>query len=225
MATNERQIRSALLLGAACVLWLFVAAGGAAAASHSVGTASAKAHRGTGTAAGHWRVDAARSTLGFATVKNVAVGEGHQFSRLSGDISASGLASLNVDLASVDTGIEIRDQRIRELLFEVARFPQARVETQVNMADVLKLAPGQSVLIPLELRLRVREVETTLSTMVRAERLSATRVQVSTIRPVIVNTDALGLTEGVERLRNIAGLQAISPVVPVSLLLSLRLEH
>ncbi len=223
MGTSTRRIGAALLLGAAGVLWLTLAAGGAAAASNSAGASTGKSHRAA--AAAHWRVDAARSTLGFATVKNAAVGEGHQFTRVSGDISATGLASLSIDLASVDTGIEIRDQRIRELLFEVARFPQARVETQVDLADVLKLAPGQSMLMPLELRLHVREGDTTLGATVRVERLSATRVLVTTVRPVIVNADALGLTEGVERLRHIAGLQSISPAVPVSMVLAFRLAR
>ena len=98
------------------------------------------------------------------------------------------------------------------------KFPGAQSASSVQLV-------GQSVLMPLELRLRIRAGDTTLGTTVRAERLSATRVLVTTVRPVVVNADSLGLTEGVERLRNIAGLQAISPAVPVSLVLQFRLER
>ena len=224
MAICTGRNRFALRIGAWSLFWLVLVSGAVAASGADATAKSAKSHRVAG-AAGHWRLDPARSTLGFASVKNATVGEGHQFTRLTGGISNTGVARLGVDLASVDTGIEIRDQRMRELLFEVARFAKARVQTQVSLPEVLKLAPGQTLLMPLELQLAVHGGETTLGATVRVQRLSATRVLVSTVRPVVVNADALGLAEGIERLRIIAGLQTISPVVPVSLVLEFRLER
>jgi hypothetical protein len=46
--------------------------------------------------------------------------------------------------------------------------------------------------------------------------LTADRLLVSSVRPVIVNAGPLGLDEGVERLREAAGLPSISPAVPVT---------
>jgi hypothetical protein len=40
-------------------------------------------------------------------------------------------------------------------------------------------------------------------------------LQISNARPVVINAGEFELTRGVEKLREIAGLPSISPVVPV----------
>ena len=50
-------------------------------------------------------------------------------------------------------------------------------------------------------------------------RVAADRVLVATTKPIIVNAGALSLTEGVEALREVAGLPSISQAVPVTFLL------
>ena len=172
-----------------------------------------------GLAAG-WQLDAANSSIGFATVKNEVVGEGHRFGQLSGSIDAKGVAHLKVDLGSVDTGIPIRDERMRDLLFEVARFPTAEVSTTVPLAEIEPLAVGASMEVPLELTLKLHGAETTLAATMRVRRLDARHVLVTTVKPVVLSAADVGLGEGVERLRAIAGLQSISPAVPVSVVLA-----
>ena len=54
------------------------------------------------------------------------------------------------------------------------------------------------------------------------ERRSGDRLLVTSSQPVVVDAGALGLDEGVERLREIAGLPSITPAVPVSFRLTLR---
>ncbi len=171
-------------------------------------------------AAGEWRLDAANSSVGFATIKNGVVGEGHHFSELSGTIDAQGRAQLKIGLASVDTGIPIRDERMRGLLFEVATFPSATVATEVPLADIEPLAVGSSMQVPLTLTLKLHGSETTLAAVVRVQRLDARHVLVSTVKPVLVSADDVGLAAGIEKLREIAGLQSISPAVPVSVVLA-----
>ncbi len=61
-----------------------------------------------------------------------------------------------------------------------------------------------------------RELEATLL----LTRAGDDRVLVATTAPVIVSADALDLGEGVERLREVAGLNSITPMVPVELVLS-----
>lgn len=175
---------------------------------------------GLSAAAADWQLDAANSSIGFATTKNGAVGEGHQFGHLAGTVDAAGVARLTIDLASVDTGIPVRDQRMRDLLFEVAAFPSAVVETKVPLAEITPLAVGASITVPLDLTLRVHGAETTLAATVRVRRLDAKHVLVTTVKPVVVSADAVGLAAGVEKLREVAGLQAISPAVPVSVVLA-----
>ena len=86
-------------------------------------------------AAEHWQVDEAASSLGFVSVKNGVIVEGHRFTSLSGGV-VDDTASLSVDLASVDTAIEIRDERMRTMLFEVAEFPMAQVDLEIDGAAI-----------------------------------------------------------------------------------------
>ncbi len=169
-----------------------------------------------------WQLDAANSSIGFATVKNDVVGEGHSFGQLSGRIDAKGVANLKVELGSIDTGIPIRDERMRDLLFEVARFPAAEISATVPLAEIEPLAVGASIVVPLELTLKLHGVETTLAATMRVRRLDAAHVLVTTVKPVVLSAADVGLEGGVERLRAIAGLQSISPAVPVSVVLAFR---
>ena len=50
-------------------------------------------------------------------------------------------------------------------------------------------------------------------------RLSDSRVLVSSLKPVIVNAGVFDLANGIEELRELAGLPAISKAVPVSFVL------
>lgn len=187
--------------------------------------AAAFALLGLGGLAAHaagWQLDAANSSVGFSTIKNDVVGEGHAFGQLSGSIDAKGVAHLKIALASVDTGIPIRDERMRDLLFEVARFPVAEISATVPLADIESLAAGASVLMPLELTLKLHGAETTLAATLRVRRLDARHVLVTTLKPVVLSAAEVGLGEGIERLREMAGLQSISPAVPVSVVLEFR---
>ena len=90
-----------------------------------------------------WWLDESNSHLGFASVKNERVAENHHFTGISGGISDAGRASVIINLASVETLIPIRNERMRDMLFEVGSFPPAVVTAQVNMADYTSLAIGE----------------------------------------------------------------------------------
>ena len=52
-------------------------------------------------------------------------------------------------------------------------------------------------------------------------KLSETKIVVSSLQPVVVNGSEFELAAGIEKLREIAGLSAISQAVPVSFVLTL----
>src|SRR5688572_8053740 len=79
-----------------------------------------------------WTLDGRASSFFYVTTKAAAVTEVNSFSGLSGGISDEGKASLVIDLETVDTAIEIRDQRMRDLVFQVADFPDATVSVDVD---------------------------------------------------------------------------------------------
>ena len=166
-------------------------------------------------AAEHWQIDEAASSLGFVSVKNGAIVEGHRFTSLSGGVVGD-TASLSVDLASVDTAIEIRDERMRTMLFEVAEFPMAQVDIEIDGAAIEALAVGATLETQVSGTLSLHGVEAPISAAVVATRTAADAVTVASARPVVIAAAPFGLGEGIERLRAVAGLAAITPSVPVS---------
>ena len=66
-----------------------------------------------------------KSKLVFTSIKSGSVIEAHEFKSLSGEINEQGLASVTIDLASVETGIDIRNERMKSMLFHVEKYAQA----------------------------------------------------------------------------------------------------
>jgi polyisoprenoid-binding protein YceI len=96
-----------------------------------------------------YRIDAQQSALHFVTTKAGQAGAGGvsevgQFSRFGGALGADGRIALDIDLASVDTGIGIRDDRMRTMLFNVAAMPKATFAAQVDPAMVAAIGVNSS---------------------------------------------------------------------------------
>ncbi|XOV88521.1 MAG: YceI family protein [Pseudomonadota bacterium] len=174
---------------------------------------------GTLSARADWTLDPVASSLTFASVKNGSIVEPHRFGSLSGNIDASGEAVVTVALDSVDTLIPIRDERMRDLLFEVKQFPTATFRAKVEVSFHQTGAVGTSSEFPLEGELTIHGVTIKTSVPVKINRVSTDRVQVLPVRPLILSVAQFGMGEGLEALRKIAGLESIGPAVPVSFLL------
>lgn len=166
-------------------------------------------------AAADWTLVPEDSSLGFVSTKNGRIVEGHQFTGLAGSVSGSG-AELIVDLSTVDTLIPIRDERMRELLFEVADHPRARFRAAVEPGTVEALAVGESVRLDVAGELDLHGAVQPLRATLLVTRAAEDRVTVATTRPVVLSADAFALGAGIQRLREIAGLDSITPMVPVS---------
>lgn len=173
------------------------------------------------TAQAEWVVDNAASRLSFVSTKAGAVAEVHRFTSLAGRVDDRGNVEITISLASVDTLIPVRDERLRELLFETASFPTATLTAKVDPAFVAGLAPGVSRELKVEAMLNLHGQQGPVALDLVVARLGGERLLVTTREPVVVNAAQVGLTEGVERLRAIAQLPSISPSVPVSFVLSL----
>lgn len=166
-----------------------------------------------------WSLDNAGSTLSFVTIKAQDVAEVHTFHELSGAVGSDGRARVVIQLASVDTMIPIRDERMRDMLFETSLFPTADVTAKLDIAKLTKMAPGTSEVVTTELVLSLHDATLPITTDLRIARLAADRVLITTVKPLIVNAGAVGLADGVEQLREVAGLPSISKAVPVSFVL------
>ena len=72
----------------------------------------------------------------------------HQFTSLDGSISNNGDANVKIDLTSVASGIDVRDVRMRFLLFETYKFPNAEVTAKLDMASLQALRTTTRTLHP-----------------------------------------------------------------------------
>ena len=176
-------------------------------------------------AAAEWRIDNDRSELSFVTVKAGDAAEVHRFGELAGKVTEEGAVAIEIDLASVDTLIPIRDQRMRDLLFETARFPVASLSAQLDASRLMGLAVGETATMSVSFTLSLKEHELPLLAEVLAVPLSQRVMLVASLKPVVVNAGSLGLVQGVEQLREIAGLPSISKAVPVSFVLVFEQSH
>ena len=94
--------------------------------------------------AASWALDEDASSVHFVTVKNAVIAETHEFLQISGAVAAEE-AAVTIALGSVETLIAIRNERMREMLFEVANYPKAILTAPVAQGTVEALAPGESV--------------------------------------------------------------------------------
>ncbi|MCR9267734.1 MAG: YceI family protein, partial [Alphaproteobacteria bacterium] len=101
-------------------------------------------------AQGDWTLDAEASQLNFVSIKSGDIAEVHHFSGLSGSVSEDGTAELVIDLATVETGIVIRNERMREHLFQTDTYPQARLTAEIDLAALYDLAPGDQTELTLD---------------------------------------------------------------------------
>lgn len=163
-----------------------------------------------------WKLVDEDSRLSFASIKQGSIAETHHFKRLTGNIADSGAASIAVPLATVETDIPIRNERMQKLLFDTAKHARASVTAQVDIAELEALEPGQTTKIDTDLQLSIRGTGHTESAQLQVTMLKDGRLLVSTVSPVMLNAADYQLLEGIEKLRQIAGLDSISPVVPVT---------
>ena len=170
----------------------------------------------SGAAAADWTLNNDASSLYYLTTKNVHVTEMNTFNHLSGSIDADGAATVSIDLTSVDTAVEIRDERMREMFFNAADFPAAKVSLTFDPAVLEGMEAGSRVVMDdvnagLTLHDITREIKAGLVVVGLQD-----GVQVSSLKPIVVRADDFGLAAGVEALRAIVGLDSITNNAPVS---------
>ena len=167
-------------------------------------------------ASAQWDLDNDRSVLNFISIKNASIAETHSFKSLSGHIGKEGNTHLNIDLASVETLIEVRNERMQSMLFETAKFPTATITAQVapEILNELAAAGGTAVTeIPVNVSLHGVDATLTASVTVFGDQES---FRVVTTRPIILSAKGFGLGVGISALQEVAGLANIATAVPVS---------
>lgn len=162
-----------------------------------------------------WSLNNQSSNLDFISIKKSVVGELHQFKTLSGSIKGN-TATVSINLSSIDSRIPIRDERMKTMLFNIAEFATAEINTTVDATQLKGLAVGESVQQNQTMSLNLHGVKKELEVMVRITKLSNGAILISSARPIILSAADYGLDAGIEALKEVAKLPSINPVVPVT---------
>ena len=90
-------------------------------------------------AEGSWSVDPATSSLSYVTVKSGEIAEANR-SGLTGNVAADGTANVEIDLSTVNTVVDIRNERMRDIFFDLATHPTATITAKFDPQRSQRLA-------------------------------------------------------------------------------------
>lgn len=167
----------------------------------------------------NWYLDGESSRLSFITTQNANIADVHRFLVLHGKVDRKGLAQLRIEMDSVNSSVPLRDERMRDVLFDFKRFPEAQISAQIDLQPINDLASGAQLELRLPVTVSLRGKQHTYQAELLATRLDERRFQVVTLEPLMLQAEDFGLQPELETLRKLAGLSAISFSVPVNAVL------
>ncbi len=169
-----------------------------------------------GPALSDWTMDPERSHLAFMSIKAKDVGEVHSFTEMTGTIADDGSVSVSMMLDSVETLIPIRNERMREFLFVTTDYKDATLTAKVDPALITAMKPGDIAQITAEGNLSMHGATQPMTLNMQAAKVADGTVMVASTKPLVIDAAKFGMSDGVEKLREIAGLDSISNAVPVT---------
>ncbi|PUA26316.1 MAG: hypothetical protein B0W54_24020 [Cellvibrio sp. 79] len=169
--------------------------------------------------AARWLLDGANSTFHFVTVKKNNAGtetpENITFSQLEGTVSPTGQATLTIPLVSVSSGIDLRNTRLKEILFEAQYLPSLHFTTQLDLTTIDGLAAGSTSVQTITGNLTLHGVVKSVNFDALIVKHANNSISVSPRKPIVINATDFDLNFGLESLRTIMALTSIGEKVPV----------
>ena len=162
-----------------------------------------------------WTLVNTDSRLEFISIKKGTIVETHSFTTLNGVINVDGKALVFIELDSVETNVDIRNERMREHMFETANHPLAIISVQLDKADFAFMNIGERKQMDIPMSMNMHGKNDIMSIALTVTRLSDNKVVVDSLTPIIVDIETFGFQDGVEKLRELAKLPSITPEVPV----------
>lgn len=162
-----------------------------------------------------WSIDQRTARLAFASVKNDHIAELHRFTEINGTWTDSKVL-ISIPVSSLDTLIPIRNERMAEHLLNAAEYPLIEASTSVPPSVVDGLNIGDSMVLELVLTVTIAGQRGQVPAMIQVTKTSDKRILAATVQPVMIASQRFGLSAGIEKLRELAGLTRIDLVVPVT---------
>ena len=162
-----------------------------------------------------WTLNQDDSALYYITSKAAAVSEPNSFTELSGSINDAGNGSLAISLSSVDTAVDIRNERMRDIVFQVASYPIASISVQADGAMLAGMSVGETIQATFDAVIELHGIQQNMPVELTVNKQESGGLLVVLAKPLIINATSFGLAESVEQLREIAGLPSINNNVVV----------
>ncbi len=163
-----------------------------------------------------WVLNPKLSHVYMETDKLNSVIEKRPFTTVEGSVSKNGDATVRIDLASLETGIDLRNVRMRFLLFETYKFPYAEISAKLDKGKLRELATKTSMTYPLTLKVSMHGIVSELKTDVLVTRTSDSTATVATVKPIVVTAESFGFTKNVAKLADSVGGIRIAPAASVT---------
>lgn len=167
-----------------------------------------------------WQLVPEASSVNFITYKKTNIAENQKFTRVKGEVSDEGKVNFNIDLTSVFTNIEIRDERIKTFLFETELFPSATFTAQIEPSLLSELALGSSKEITINGTIDLHGQKQKVSTNVLVLKLTVNKIVVVSTQSLLIKADDFSLIAGINKLKALAKLPSITTTVPVNFVLT-----
>ncbi|MER9345445.1 OmpA family protein [Mesorhizobium sp. M0239] len=167
-------------------------------------------------AAPNWTLDPTASVITYQSVKKNTIVETNKIRNITGTLSSAGDAKVTFDLNSVDTGVDLRNVRMRFLFFETFKYPTAELTANVDPAAFADLATKRRVKSTLPFRLNLHGVDKDLEASIVVTMISDDMVSVASEAPVAVHVEDFGLLPNVDKLQQAANVTNIVPTASVS---------
>ena len=167
-----------------------------------------------------WILDAENSNISYGTVKNDMIGENNTFKTISGHLNNDGQIDIDIDLSSIDTLIEIRDGRMRDIVFKVSENATAKLSGEIDLKayDNQEIGTSRIIETTVSLELVGQKLEHDVKLLVT--RLAKNKVMVTPHGVMFIDADDYDLVDAIEILRNLAGLDSIASVISMGFYLT-----
>lgn len=162
-----------------------------------------------------WKTVGDESVIAFGSIKSNEFGEVHRFNEVVGQVNEKGAVALSIELGSVETNIDIRNERMIEHIFKTAD-AVATLSGEIDFDLVHDLKVGATTTVDFEGELSLAGVGADIETELFVARLTEDRVLVTTADMIMLSTDDLGINPGVDKLMALASLDGITRATPVT---------
>lgn len=174
----------------------------------------------TNSALADWVLDSNNSNLSYGSIKNGFIGESNTFKTISGSIDENGHINIDIDLSSVDTQLELRDQRMRDIVFKVAENASAKLTGDMNLEAHHDQEIGTSRKIEASIGIELVGQKIDYDVMLLVTRLAENKVMVTPHGVIFLDLEDFELADAIETLRELAGLDRIATAAPMSFYLT-----